>query len=85
MHVGFQYLKVYYLQDSRSESFTLYNVEVDPAEPDKMGPEGIYRLLQDLKLAPDSRLVLIMAWKMRAATQCEFTRDEFQNGLVDLA
>lgn len=57
---------------------------VDPAELDKMGPEGIYRLLQDLKLAPDSRLVLIMAWKMRAATQCEFTREEFQNGLVEL-
>lgn len=46
--------------------------------------DGIYRLLQDLKLTPDSRLVLIMAWKMRAATQCEFSRDEFLNGLVEL-
>ncbi|CAL8123508.1 unnamed protein product [Orchesella dallaii] len=62
----------------------LFNKYRDPSEPDKMGPEGIYRLLQDLKLAPDSRLVLIMAWKMRAATQCEFSREEFQNGLVEL-
>ena len=42
------------------------------------------RLLDDLDLPPDSRLVLILAWKLRAATQCEFTRDEFMNGFTEL-
>lgn len=46
--------------------------------------DGVMRLLDDLDLSPDSRLVLILAWKLRAATQCEFTRDEFMNGLTDL-
>jgi len=49
-----------------------------------MTAEGTLRLLQDLKLQPDSRLVLIMVWKMRAATQCEFSKEEFQTGLLDL-
>lgn len=49
-----------------------------------MTADGTLRLLQDLKLQPDSRLVLIMVWKMRAATQCEFSKEEFQNGLLEL-
>lgn len=49
-----------------------------------MGAEGIYRFLQDLGLAPDSRLVLVMVWKMRAATQCEFTKEEFVNGMIEM-
>ena len=49
-----------------------------------MTAEGIMRFLGDLNLAADSRLVLILVWKMRAQTQCEFTREEFQTGLRDL-
>jgi hypothetical protein len=59
-------------------------VLVDPAEPDKMTAEGIMRFLDDLSLSPESKLVLIIAWKFRAATQCEFTRDEFMSGMTDV-
>jgi len=62
----------------------LFNKYRDANETDKMGAEGIYRFLQDISLPPDSRLVLVMVWKMRAATQCEFTREEFVNGLVEM-
>ena len=42
------------------------------------------RLLDDLQLHPESRLVLIIVWKFRAQTQCEFTRQEFCQGMYDL-
>lgn len=56
----------------------------DGSEPNKILVDGVMRLLDDLDLPPDSRLVLILAWKLRAATQCEFTRDEFMNGFTEL-
>jgi hypothetical protein len=56
----------------------------DPAEPDKMTGQGIIRFLEELGLSPDSRLVLIIAWKFRAQAQCEFSRDEFMTGMTDL-
>jgi DCN1-like protein 1/2 len=62
----------------------LYYAVIDPAEPDKMTAEGIMRFLDDLSLSPESKLVLIIAWKFRAATQCEFTRDEFMSGMTDM-
>jgi DCN1-like protein 1/2 len=49
-----------------------------------MTAEGIMRFLDDLSLSPESKLVLIIAWKFRAATQCEFTRDEFMSGMTDV-
>ena len=42
------------------------------------------KFLEDLGLNPESRAVLLLAWKFKAATQCEFTKDEFLNGMVDL-
>lgn len=42
------------------------------------------KFLDDLDLSPESKLVLIIAWKFRAETQCEFTKDEFMNGMTDL-
>ena len=46
--------------------------------------EGVIRLLEDLNLDPSSRLVLLMAWKFKASTQCEFTREEFVAGMTEL-
>lgn len=46
--------------------------------------EGVVRLLSDLHLDPGSRLVLVLAWKCRAAAQCEFSYQEFTAGMVDL-
>jgi DCN1-like protein 1/2 len=62
----------------------LYSLSADPNEVDKITTDGTVRLLGDLGLSPDSRLVLIMVWKMRAATQCEFSREEFTGGLMEL-
>lgn len=33
---------------------------------------------------PATKLVLIIAWKFRAETQCEFSKDEFCNGFSEL-
>lgn len=57
---------------------------VDPQEPEKMTADGIVRFLDDLNLSPDSKLVLIIAWKFRAAAQCEFSREEFMTGMTEL-
>ena len=54
----------------------------DPSEPNKIGMEGCIRFLEDLKLDASSRTVLLIAWKCKAATQCEFTKEEFAQGLV---
>jgi len=56
-------------------------IVLDPAEPSKINVEGVMRLLDELKLPPDSILVLIIAWKCQAAAQCEFTKQEFLNGM----
>ncbi|RXG71793.1 DCN1-like protein 1 [Armadillidium vulgare] len=61
-----------------------YNKYKDPNEPTKILAEGVMQLLDDLELPADSRLVLIFAWKLKAATQCEFTKEEFINGLTEL-
>ena len=46
--------------------------------------EGVIRLLEDLHLDPGSRLVLLLAWKCEAQTQCEFTQEEFNTGMTAL-
>lgn len=56
----------------------------DPQECDKISVDGIMKFLEDLNLSPDSIIVLIIAWKCKAAVQCEFTREEFSTGLLDL-
>lgn len=60
------------------------NLLADPTESNKILVNGVMQLLDDLELPPDSRLVLILAWKLKAAAQCEFTRDEFINGLTEI-
>jgi DCN1-like protein 1/2 len=59
-------------------------VIADPSESDKITAEGVLKFLEDLNLAPDSKLVLIIAWKFKAAAQCEFTKDEFVRGMMDI-
>ncbi|XP_041379711.1 LOW QUALITY PROTEIN: DCN1-like protein 2, partial [Gigantopelta aegis] len=59
-------------------------------DEDKILAEGISRFCADLRLDPASITVLIIAWKLQtffsilAATQCEFTRQEFVEGLTRL-
>ena len=57
----------------------------DPHEEDKITVEGMIRFLKDLGLDPESRVVLLLAWKFKAQEQCEFTREEFVNGMMELS
>ena len=41
------------------------------------------KFLDDLQLSPESGVKLIIGWKAKAATQCEFSRAEFINGMMD--
>jgi len=45
---------------------------------------GISRFCEEVGLDPTSSTVLILAWKFKAATQCEFTRAEFVGGMTEL-
>ena len=56
----------------------------DSVEEDKMLAEGVSRFCEDAGLDPTSLTVLIIAWKFRAATQCEFSRKEFVDGMTSL-
>lgn len=56
----------------------------DPHEEDKMTADGVMKFLEDLSLNPESRTVLILAWRFKAATQCEFSKDEFMTGMIEL-
>nr|XP_002129309.2 DCN1-like protein 1 [Ciona intestinalis] len=62
----------------------LFNALKDPLDPDKVGVEGISKFCEELQVEPTSRIVLIIAWKFRAATQCEFTKKEFFEGMMEL-
>uniref|UniRef100_A0A1I7V356 Defective in cullin neddylation protein n=1 Tax=Caenorhabditis tropicalis TaxID=1561998 RepID=A0A1I7V356_9PELO len=50
----------------------------------RMGPHGVFRLIQALGYRPTDRQVLVLAWKLKAQTQCEFTLDEWVQGMSDL-
>lgn len=57
---------------------------IDSLDEDKMLATGISRFCEDAGLDPTSSTVLILAWKFKAATQCEFTRAEFVGGMTEL-
>ncbi|KAG9349652.1 hypothetical protein JZ751_028100 [Albula glossodonta] len=59
----------------------LYN---HPQDENKIGIDGIQQFCDDLTLDPASVSVLVVAWKFRAATQCEFSRKEFLEGMAEL-
>uniref|UniRef100_A0A3B5KRR8 DCN1-like protein n=1 Tax=Xiphophorus couchianus TaxID=32473 RepID=A0A3B5KRR8_9TELE len=62
----------------------LYNRYKDPHDDNKIGIDGIQQFCDDLNLDPASMSILVVAWKFRAATQCEFSRKEFFDGMVEL-
>ena len=57
---------------------------IDSVDEDKMLAEGVSRFCDDAGLDPCQITVLILAWKFKAATQCEFTRKEFVDGMTEL-
>lgn len=62
----------------------LYDRYRDPQDENKIGIDGIQQFCDDLSLDPASVSVLVIAWKFRAATQCEFTKKEFVDGMTEL-
>uniref|UniRef100_A0A8C5TQT1 DCN1-like protein n=2 Tax=Malurus cyaneus samueli TaxID=2593467 RepID=A0A8C5TQT1_9PASS len=62
----------------------LYNRYKDPQDENKIGVDGIQQFCDDLSLDPASISVLVVAWKFRAATQCEFSKKEFVDGMTEL-
>lgn len=54
---------------------------LDPHDVNKIGIDGIQQFCDDLTLDPASISVLLIAWKFRAATQCEFSKQEFMDGM----
>ncbi|XP_016113880.1 DCN1-like protein 2 isoform X2 [Sinocyclocheilus grahami] len=62
----------------------LYNRYKDPHDENKIGIDGVQQFCDDLMLDPSSVSILIVAWKFRAATQCEFSRKEFLDGMSEL-
>jgi hypothetical protein len=50
----------------------------------RIGPNGMMRLLNDLGIDPASVNALILAWKMNAKVQCEFSLEEFRSGLREM-
>lgn len=56
----------------------------DPHDDNKIGIDGIQQFCDDLSLDPASISVLVIAWKFRAATQCEFSKKEFVDGMTEL-
>ena len=63
-------------------SFIPCHISSDPHE-DKILVEGMSRFCDDLKLDPASFDVLLICWKFRASVQCEFTRKEFVDGMLE--
>jgi len=63
---------------------TLASVFADPQDENKIGIDGVQQFCDDLILDPASVSILVVAWKFRAATQCEFSRKEFLDGMAEL-
>jgi DCN1-like protein 4/5 len=49
-----------------------------------IGPEGVDRFCQDLVVAPEDIVMLVLAWKMEAKQMGYFTLKEWTKGLTDL-
>ena len=80
----FQNPDIYYRELDRKKIEQLFIRYKDPSDANKINSDGVVKFLDDLNLSPESKLVLIIAWRFKAETQCEFTKDEFINGFCDL-
>ena len=45
---------------------------------------GVGRFCQDLKVDPSDIVMLVISWHFSAATMCEFSKEEFVDGMEDL-
>nr|GLL38235.1 uncharacterized protein LOC102604381 isoform X2 [Ipomoea trifida] len=61
----------------------LYNRYKDPYA-DMIMADGISLLCNDIQVDPQDIVMLVVSWHMRAATMCEFSKQEFIGGLQSL-
>lgn len=61
----------------------LYNRYKDPYA-DMVMADGISNLCNDLMVDPQDIVMLVVSWHMKAATMCEFSKEEFVGGLQSL-
>ncbi|KAI3810076.1 hypothetical protein L1987_19683 [Smallanthus sonchifolius] len=61
----------------------LYNRYKDPYA-DMIMADGISNLCNDLQVDPQDIVMLVVSWHMKAATMCEFSKQEFVGGLQSL-
>ncbi|TKC43164.1 hypothetical protein EI555_007523, partial [Monodon monoceros] len=65
------------------ERTAIHCLAQNPQDENKIGIDGIQQFCDDLSLDPSSITVLVIAWKFRAATQCEFNKKEFVDGMTE--
>lgn len=70
-------------QKSLNAFFMKYANDRQDGDATRIGPHGMLRLLTDLGLNATDKAVLVLAWKLKAQTQCEFTWQEFSTGLTE--
>ncbi|KAJ4456230.1 putative defective in Cullin neddylation protein 1 [Paratrimastix pyriformis] len=51
---------------------------------DVIGPDGMQRLCDELRVDPTDPVMLVLAWKLHASVSCEFSRAEWNEGLTRL-
>ncbi|XP_052158295.1 uncharacterized protein LOC127776012 [Oryza glaberrima] len=61
----------------------LYNRYKEP-DVDMIMVEGVSQFCTDLQVDPQDIVMLVISWHMKAATMCEFTRQEFIGGLQSI-
>ncbi|CAL8463971.1 g3506 [Coccomyxa elongata] len=54
------------------------------AQSDMILAEGVEQLCHDLQVSPEDPVMLVLSWHFRAATMCEFSKEEFMEGMVSL-
>ncbi len=77
-HIGRQH------QPDRKKIDQVYARYRDPGDASRISPTGTVRLLEDLQLDPAGITTLILAWKFKCQTQCEFSDKEFCDGMYAL-
>lgn len=53
-------------------------------DPQTLGPEGMERFCQDIKVEPENIVMLVIAYKMQAKNMGYFTQAEWIRGLSDM-
>ena len=82
----FCFNKTFFLSFSvdRKKLETLYSKYQDLKDADRITVDGMVRFLGDLQVDPSSKSCLLLVWKLQAKTPCEFSREEFMQGMIAL-